>query len=845
MRPALQRILTSPPALSLLRHVIHSDRHCLRQSYPVKVRRQKHTWRSTKSHRFGGTGREEVSGISHPTKDEGTDEPFQGTRLVEYLEPLKTTLQDEMNGSAQQSMLAEQQGNPNAAQQHRQSVSWQARILTSDEVQYQSNLEARLIDNENYATDWTLWLELVRSRNRRDGLQGAQTIYRDIFRRGLQLPTNTDMGDELWDLLLQGGFEDREWMQEIISYALHVKRTTGQAWVRLYGSIVGHALRSDERLVIGWHRGLKDDFPPSVEDYRYLFKASLSGNNVSRFMHLYRDLPIIGMYATVVPELCKLQRYKEARSWHNLLCIQKDFPRDIKDIKPLLNHFALSGNEGHIEQIMKRLDYNQDRQSSIMNIVRKYVGEKEIISREFMNIKLGELHGVEPKHLGDDFCARLFATKLIGVTTIISGLQMMGVESIGPLSLREIASRADCDTRAVCQHLDRLKDAGIPPEDSTFSTVLERMAREDQHSILRSVVECDLHPDTFEDFNVQEKLLAEYYEKNEQLQFQRTLAILTCRCTTQTQRDMWRANLTLRAHTRLGSVEKVHSIMNEMQRKNIVLSTKSSQYMRIKWLSKRNRGHAAHDTDELSVLIKASQMSMQSGQYVPIIAWREIQRRLGMAGRLLEFENLTLWLADYFLGITAPSSLQNQDLPPITDKVPYRAAQELSRNTNPFSHLKVLLFHNAAQQAMVTWGFLHEVRIGPYNSRRQRRLRRTATHRPNWKWGLKLLKTLRERGVPIQTNAVARICRIRLDTLFGRGVSNRPINREAKWVNDQRARASHRFWKAYYIREMEAIWGDDLFRHQDFEDLEWRTSPSERKWTEMEPVKGPRRWTRM
>ena len=828
MRLALQRLIESPSALPLSQNVIRSNGYCLRSGYPVKNGLQQHLWRPTQGRKnsLEDIGRRTTSELAYLHKDDEVDEASRTLRLVEYIEPRKTFLHEESKNATYRPTVNKQQSQTLGAQTSILLDTWQDEIATFDQLQYQSELEDRLVDQEEHATNWALWLALIRSQHRHDGSQGVRTVYQEIFRRELQLPIGTSVGNELWDLLLQSGFASRDWMPEIIAYAVRLKNITGQGWTRLYGSIVGHALRSDEKSVIGWHRDLKKDFQPSVKDYKYLFEASLAGNNLSRYMQLYRDLPIVGMYATIIPELCKLQRYKEARKWHNLLCIQQDFPKDADDIKPLLRHYVQAGNDHYVEQIMKKLDYNHDMQSSISTKVRKYIEKRDLISREVMYKKLGEVHSVEQKHLSDDFCARLFATKIIGVNTIISGLQLMGVESIGPLALREMASRDACDTGTVCQHLDRLMDAGIAPDGTTFSAVLVKMAREGQHSILRSVIECDLHPDTFEDHSLQERLLAEYYDKNEQLQAQRTLAILTCGCTTEQQRERWRFNLMLRANITLRNISKVVSTMDEMQRRDIILSSRTSQHIRCEWLSHRKRGQAAVETGELSILIKASQLSMQSGQYVPMIAWREISRRLGMAGRLLELENLTLWLADYYLGTNSLNSFRDRILPSNAEGIISKAHEKYSSDTNSFGHLKTLLFHKSAQQAFLAWGFMSEVQREPRTARIYRHLCRRGTHLPNWKWGLVLLKRLRERGVPIHKPAVAVYCRRRLDALFGRGVSERPIIREAKWANDQRAKESHRFRKAYYIKEMEAIWGQDLFRRQDLEDPEWRIDHS-------------------
>ena len=143
---------------------------------------------------------------------------------------------------------------------------------------------------------------------------------------------------------------------------------------------------------------------------------------------------------------------------------------------------------------------------------------------------------------------------------------------------------------------------------------------------------------------------------------------------------------------------------------------------------------------------------------------------------------------------------------------------KLARNHNSQKFLNIL-FTPDVQHAIVAWGFQQEVKVPLKSNHAFERLRLGSTEsyprlRPLLTWGLVLLRRLQERGVPIQQATISRICKHHLNTLFGHGLSNRPINRRAKMINDTRMRATGWSIVESYVREMEDIWSQGLFRHQ-------------------------------
>ena len=851
MRLALRRLLANPSAPSILHSAVHSNGavSCQYCSNSTATRGQSRRYTTKEKERKQLLQNEikasRVINLSATAKDD----PL-GKGAIEYREPnipkshaRQPNAQDtETEGHKQakldrayfrlrlpktprnQNDVHNRDANPRTqlrlpSADREGNQGWRKKLVTMEQYQYQSNLHTpatqglRLVDHPSHTQDWELWLELIVFRRRHDGAKGAVAIYKEIFRRDLQMPTQGTVANQLWDLLIRAGFQSFELLEEIVVYATRLKWSTTRFWPELYCGIISVVLKKNPDTAYILHVKLKDDFPPLLADYQRIFKLSLDLGRSAHFRLLYKDAPLIGMYKTVIHYLCELQMYAEALKWHEVLYDAGDFPTRRTNIKPLLDHLIYTGDGPRFEKIVRQL---VEADSLDSDLAEKVAQMDTGISREIMNRQLGQVHGVAPKKFNDSFCARLFATRLFSVDTIINGLQMMAAEAIGPLSLREIAVRDNCDPGAMCDHLDRLKAAEIPLENSVYCALLRSLAVENKQSILKSVVYCDLHPDAFADLGLQERLLAQYHKENDQLKVERTFAVLTAGCSRE-KLQMVQTNLVLRCQITLRRPQKVLAILENMKHMGIPVSTRSSRHIRVCWISRRQVGRGAETTKELAILIKASQMTMESGRFVPIMAWREIMRRLGMAGRLMELENLALWLLDWYLSPAAKASLPKRYL------LPGSGGQTLTSgdappgrppNRHPRRFLNTL-FTTSARHAFVAWGFQHAMK----SSRSSISFRKTSTGANTlqfrsthlrspvlWTWGLTLLHKLRERGLQIRATEVGRICRHRLDILFGSGYSRRKINRRA------RSELAEDHGESVYIEEMKAIWGQDLFR---------------------------------
>lgn len=810
MRPALERLLANPSALRLLRSCTTSSGPC-----SVKV-----------ACRDGGRSSRGF-GIAQIIEEEGHSISSNQSERFEAGQKKNLSLSKRLPPLNKSERVIEQTGQ--RPHERKRDEIRERQVLPQ-------RSRPRISEDKQDAANWLRILEIVRERRRHSRLHHAEMVFRKIAQCKLNMPTEGEVAMELWDHFVQILNRDSKSLVLVAEYAVRLRQRTGRARFGIYGHLMGqsHTWRS-QSLTLSLHQVLKADFPPTPADYTNLLRVSLRVGRKSlvTFENIYKDHPVPFLYSAVVPKLCMQGMQKEATEWHYLLLKHNDLPKSFHDCKPLLEFHALAKDDKVVEGLVRSLAQCQVWFEKDMD---HFVQNDSFISREIMNRALGEAHGIAPKTLSDGFCARLLATKFFSVDLVISGLQAIGVEALGPSSVRELVLRDDYICEDVVYHMGKLQKAGISFLASKYNTMIKKAAIHGQSELLRSIVDADLHPDTFEDINLQERLLAMYSEKGDHAQMERTFAIIESTVPERSLK-MQRANLLLRCHTSLGNRAKVISLLESMKRNRYPLTPRSSRHLRRAYLTPRRTGTRpskdGEETENLTIIINVMKMTLESGGFIPLESWREILRRLGMMGHLAQYQNLALWLVDWYTRLSGPAPPLSFDLPEAGPEGLFPSSTRLSRPPTPTaiprysisppaSMNNAILQHNdfqvlfniQAQQAMIAWGFQAEVKRRP-NLPHPRNIR-LPNPRTHWQWGLILLKELQGRGVLINKNAIAKGCKLRLAQLFNhKVVSKKRANRRAKEVNDERSILMAKYRYSAYVKGMEEIWGRDLFHKRN------------------------------
>ncbi|KAL8754003.1 MAG: hypothetical protein Q9184_005251 [Pyrenodesmia sp. 2 TL-2023] len=660
----------------------------------------------------------------------------------------------------------------------------------------------RLLDAVRHREDINIWLELAHNRRHADGVEGIRLIWRTLLKTEPELPTGGKLADELWKHFLDLGFEDPVILREILTYAQRQKDLHGRTWPKLYATVLKYYLRVRPNEVESWHRRLYKQFPPTNKQFRQLVLLALHDEKLRQTcLKIHASFPHIHIYDWAISLLCREGLYATAVKWHEKLIRRGDCPSDATKAEPVLHYLWVHHERSRLTENTRLM---VEAGVSFAAYRDKGVKIPSFISRDVLMPPLETVDEVPKKKLSDEFCARLFATKVFSTDTVIASLVFLGAEEIGPQALREMAIR-ELDHRpyhqAIQARLKQLKQNGIAVGNSTFSIVVRRFAARGEDDLLRSVISCDLHSDTFEDEELQESLLLRYKEQGDTIAYSRTITVLLTKLPEGQLAETYRWNYILRSCcTRdRGDLPGVMKSIEKMRELELPVESKSILHMRRELLSSRQPGCRPLSTKDLDLIIRVWQCSLRSGVFIAPISWSEILRRLGMSGRLRAFEDLALWLANWY---------SSQGFREFQWSMSGRRHQGEGEFHHPLMsvdlkpshphHPLQTLFPPSLQQGIVAWGFQP---TDPSLSMEQ--------EDRGWTWGISFLRTLRStHNVRISTPVVKKALKMRLLTLFGQeGRSRRKINH----VNIQFSEAN----VISFLEKAKEIWGKDLITREE------------------------------
>ncbi|KAK8219657.1 hypothetical protein M8818_000631 [Zalaria obscura] len=377
---------------------------------------------------------------------------------------------------------------------------------------------------------------------------------------------------------------------------------------------------------------------------------------------------------------------------------------------------------------------------------------------------------------------------------ISGGLKLFGLQEVGPLALREIAARSE-DTSDFLRALAALKEVSIGVSESAFAEALQVFAKQKRQDHFDFIVKSDMHPDSYEDVELQKKLYASFLASNRSVESEATLTILTM-LGENLEGETW--NHVLQHHCKRSSWHKVYETAREMLDKRLPFSDDSLDLLHRKCLRPRAPGKrplaiqpiVPRGIDDLKSMSNVFRSIMRSGQELEPTRWREIIRRYCICGQMRGLENLTLWLAAWYApkgrSITRPklADLRQGYKAFIPDKMDLPIAVSSSHPSHPLQQL----FDARTQIAIVMAGFKSAAPTRDNESSLSSSERNATHYRLNltrsWARGVLLLKRLKELGVLVHTPLVRKAVVLELWKLYGPATSKVKRNRLAKEFNN-------------------------------------------------------------
>lgn len=643
--------------------------------------------------------------------------------------------------------------------------------------------------------------------------EGVRNVWRSIRYHGYRLPTDdTPDAKFLWGTFIK----HRLVITEALEHAEELLHETDKIFPHLYEMVMSHWLPRETQTALKYHHTLVNKLKVKKLPLRELARSGrLTFRNAAYqvLMEIYEQSNERDLYDEVVPVLIEKRAIAMARDWHMVCTDRDDTPSETVASHPVVRLFTA-------DMIARKVQADA-------------TGTRKILNRESAkyNQKLmRRLSGPDtaPVRFEDSFVARMFATRTFPPASIIHGLSMVGVNEIGPQAVLTMARQTQ-PIEELRSRFEELKAAGIALQGCVFSLALEKFVMEQKWELVRSMIESDQHPDVFGDAEVQRALLEFYIEQGDQLQAQRTLAILTL-FHNDPSRESW--NLLLQTCITRTGPEHVIAVLQDMRAKNIMLTPESIAAVKT-LLRRRKRGHRPvalpHKTfDDLRFVTRVSIMILEMGMgAISPLHWREIIRRFGMEGRFRELRRLLLWLLCWY----APRShLQFATLPkspflePATAKLRdfypernryFNFPRTVMQRENQLHPVRQI-FPPSLIQGIIRWGFkagllpnasLEQSMLNSRFAKKHSRRRLLDNHtigRLEWSIGLETVVHLRDLGVHVHYHTVLKALQQQFVIMFGWGHSRIKENRIMEKVNTQPY--------AQYVREVNRIWGRPLFR---------------------------------
>jgi hypothetical protein len=697
------------------------------------------------------------------------------------------------------------------------STSYSDLLYSETRVRTVSQTRDLLIDKpENYA-NLEAWCRILQHRERIDGFHGVVDVWTGMRDRGIDLPVDGNLADTFWTILIHAAVKSKikashnKLLEEVIRHAEHLRASGLGNYRRLHTVLVGRFLRippyiskrggnlPNEGHEYRWHRRLCDagfcDADSLADLTMDVVKSSSANTAFARWRRMYHESERRDLYDSCMPTVLShaADNARLVASWHMLFVSSGDLPGpELSSTRAVqyLSNTLRSGGEGDVPA-SNSIDLEQLKKIARADWDAAVHSMSPLLSRASMNGLVGDVHGIKPKAISDQFCARMFATRAFSLETIIRGLALLGTEALGPMALRELAIRA-ASPEVLKEKLADIRDAGMFISPSVYGHILNKVIANSQHELFQTLLDSDQHPESYEDQHKQEILLGTFLQAEQWSLAYLTLIGLSHKGNLRSDRA-W--NRLLQYHVKARNHLEIVRIYSHMFSEHLVISSRTLNFLGkyllpIRSLSKRpmvaSNSPMGH-FKSLNLVVNAHIHAASSGQYVSPERWIELLKRFGMSGDMVGIAHLAPWLAHHY----AREATIN-----------YRGLYKIYRRTDA---MLPKVFNPVMLRAFVIWGF---------RSAGMRDKLRPWTRDPGisfdgkphtelWARGLSLLLQLKQLGLKIEPENVRRAMIEVLWPLFGPACSKRPSNMTIMQRNH--------LTLSHYIEHANIVWDEPLF----------------------------------
>ncbi|KAI0396180.1 hypothetical protein F5Y17DRAFT_420722 [Xylariaceae sp. FL0594] len=366
-----------------------------------------------------------------------------------------------------------------------------------------------LVDEYENNGDIALWACLLEYQMRISGPAGVVSVWKALWGRKALYTVDGSLAEMFWRVILDGALASNDpnflagvWMYSEWMYSLH-----GVKWPHLYTTVITHMLRTHRHQeVLQWALRLTPNFYPGPDEFAAIIKQFSSDRTLyepDTLESLYRINRDHSLYNTVASHLYDLGESELARRWRRL-CIQYD-DLPVEPVPAGAKAFLRFIKGYHRQHDREKL---LPEETAAIQPMRQPEEERvePALSREYMNIVHGKTFGIGVKDYDDRLGAKWFATRWVSLDLAISTAAALGVREIGPLSLQSIGLRVG-GADELSDRITQLNEYGITLKPTKYLRVVLYLVRQKDDELLRDLLRSDLHPDVFQDIDLQTRLI--------------------------------------------------------------------------------------------------------------------------------------------------------------------------------------------------------------------------------------------------------------------------------------------------------------------------------------------------
>ncbi|KAI1497163.1 hypothetical protein F5X99DRAFT_398033 [Biscogniauxia marginata] len=663
-----------------------------------------------------------------------------------------------------------------------------------------------LVDKFHRYGDFALWSCLLDYQKRVYGDAGVFAVWKGLWGRKSLYDVDGPLAPMFWRVVLEAAVrsDDDEFLETVWIYSEWMYNAHGVKWPRLYSTILTHFLRTHQhKRVMQWQLRLTPHFYPGPNDFTEMIKRFATDRELYRFstlQSLYFVNPDHSLYDELVPYLYGLGESRLANAWRRTCIRQDDLPS--ASVLPSLRPF-LRFLKGYFPS--EPLHPKEEAALDGQNFESPEDTQQVELSREFVNRVHGGTFHISPKNYNDRLGAKWFASSWVSLDTAISTVAALGIETIGPLSLQSIALR-EHTANGVLNRINQLREHGISVVNSNYLKMILYLAKSKDDELLFDLLQCDLHPDVFDDLGLQTRILDSMVNSSD---WRTHRLLLVAKIITLEQAARKAANALVGTRFMQRDQQGMLRILHDMKAMKISIDHDRVELI-FNTLATEAPSHH-YPPRLLFFYLSVCRQLVAMEVPVPIRCWRKLLYGLLRQNNLDEFEKLCFELVGMYTGFQSSRPgfvpMHLGDVPEVM-KTPLAGVENLLGIYVPLDlpkrlpvHPLRLLFRTKMLRVIVRCTFFAFLQ----QSTKAVPALQPVRHQPrafHSAYSIRLLRMLRNRGVVVDAHRLAHQIKLQLTTLFG------PV------LLTKRTAQTMRVNNTFTLEEMKALvdeaWGEEL-----------------------------------